>query len=396
MFKKVALSVIILAGLVCFACLFGVQKADKSVVIQFASWGSESEVKILEPILKDFERQHAGVRVDFMHIPQNYFQKIHLLFASNTAPDVIFMNNQYLPLYAQAGVLEDLSKYDFDYDKYYPQALKVLSYDGKIYAVARDVSTLLIYYNKSLFDKYGVSYPKSGWTLDEFLAAAVKLTHNPKVFGISFEEEPLFFLPYLNLYGGWTQRDVDNYFSEDVLKNENIRRGLNFYADLRLKYRVAPLKEDVGSATMAQLFLQQKLGMHLSGRWLVPKYREEADFDWDVVEFPSLDKKTRSNVPLDASGWAISKSGTHKKEAVALVKFLSSKLSSEKFTKSGLIVPARMDVANSSVFLDGEKPANSKAFLTVSQNSAPTPYSAKYKQIMDSLKIKTEYIFNKR
>ena len=76
----------------CICTLYGCGKSDNTVVLQYASWGSKSEVDILEPILTDFEKLHPDIKIEFMHIPQNYFQKIHLLFASNTAPDVIFMN----------------------------------------------------------------------------------------------------------------------------------------------------------------------------------------------------------------------------------------------------------------------------------------------------------------
>ena len=78
---------------------------------------------------------------------------------------------------------------------------------------------------------------------------------------------------------------------------------------------------------MAQMFLQQKLAMHLSGRWLVPKYRAEANFDWDVVQFPQGD--VGSIVPLDASGWAIAKSSKNKIMARKLVDFLASKENSQ-------------------------------------------------------------------
>ena len=44
------------------------------------------------------------------------------------------------------------------------------------------------------FKKYNVSYPKSGWNYDEFVEIAKKLTHKPEIYGISFEEEPLFYL----------------------------------------------------------------------------------------------------------------------------------------------------------------------------------------------------------
>ncbi len=358
-------------------------KTLQKTTIQFSSWGSESELKILEPILADFEQDNPDIKVDFMHIPQNYFQKIHLLFASNTAPDVIFVNNQYLPIYVNAGVLEDLSGYDFEFDKFYEKSLKSLSSGGKLYAVPRDVSNLVIFYNKDLFDKYNVPYPKKDWTFNEFLVTAQKLTHRPEVFGVSFEDEPLFYLPYLTSMG------VDD-FSD--FNNEKMQKGLRFYADLRNKYHAAPKKEESASATMAQMFLQGRLGMHLSGRWLVSKYRQEAKFDWDVVEFPKGEKG--SVVPLDSSGWAVAKSSKHKQESVRLIKYLSSKESLEKFTQSGLIVPARVDVANSRYFLDSEKPKNARVFLDVIETSVPTPVTVNFRQVLDNLKNNTEYMFS--
>ena len=200
MIKKIILIIclIILTG---FITIKSISKNDNNVVVQFASWGSESEIGILKPMLADFEKENPGIKVDFMHIPQNYFQKIHLLFASNTAPDVIFINNQYLPIYANAGVLEDLSKYDFEFEKFYPKALATMSWKASTYAVPRDISNLVIFYNKDLFDKKNVSYPHAGWTFGEYLSKAQKLTQRPDVFGVSFEEEPLYYLPYMTSEG---------------------------------------------------------------------------------------------------------------------------------------------------------------------------------------------------
>ena len=321
-----------------------------------------------------------------MHIPQNYFQKIHLLFASNTPPDVIFLNNLYLPIYANAGVLEPLEGIDTEiYDK---RALQSLSWQGKLYAVPRDISNMVIFYNKDLFNKKSVPLPKSDWDFVEFLNTAKKLSGNG-VWGISFEESPIFYLPYLMSEGGGILSDD---LSKEIISDENSQRGLKFYADLRKKYHVAPKKEEIASATNAQLFLQQKIAMHLSGRWLVPKYREEAKFDWDIINFP---KGTEGSVvPMDASGCAISKNSKHKAEAELLIKYLSSRESTEKFTKSGLIVPARLDVANSSAFLDGQRPKSSHVFLEVAQTSKPTPISVNYQEITDNLSKRLEKVFN--
>lgn len=386
MLKRIVFTFVILILCVCISCLY--KKTDNLVHIQFATWGSESEINILKPMLQEFEKENSGIKVDLMHIPQNYFQKIHLLFASNTAPDVVFVNNLYLPLYANAGVFEDLTDHsEFEYDKYYPKSIDAMRYNGRIYALPRDVSNLVIFYNKDLFKKSKLSYPKSSWTLDDLLKTAQKLT-TETTFGVSFEEKPLYFLPYMLYYGGWGVNDSKNYFKENVLDKPANKKGLEFYANLRTKYHVAPKKEEIGSATMAQMFLQGKIGMHLSGRWMVPKYRQEAKFDWDVVEFPKT-------MFMDSSGWAISKSSKCKSESIKLVQFLSSEKNSEKFAQSGLIVPARIKASHSKLFLDGQRPKNAQAFLNVAQNSVSTPVTVNYNEILDDLTAKTEYLFNK-
>ena len=387
MLKKILFFLLILL-LMLFFIFFNCGKTDNKTHIEFATWGSESEIKILKPMLEEFERENPEIKVDLMHIPQNYFQKIHLLFASNTAPDVIFINNLYLPLYSDAGVLEDLTEHkEFEYEKYFPKSIESMKYKGKIYAVPRDVSNLVFFYNKDLFNKNKTSYPRENWILADLLNTAQKLTNN-KTFGISFDEKPLYFLPYMLYFGGWGANDSANYFSQDILAKSENKKGLEFYANLRTKYHVAPKKEEIGSATMAQMFLQGKIGIYLSGRWMVPKIREEAKFDWDVVEFPKT-------MFMDSSGWSIAKKSNHKKEAIKLVLYLSSEKNSKRFAKSGLIVPARMDSAYSGDFLDGKKPKNAKAFLNTAQKSVPTPVTVNYNEILDDLQKKTEYLFNK-
>lgn len=353
-----------LAVLFSIFLLCGCSPKDERTVVQFASWGSKSEVDIIKPLLSDFEKQNPEIKVDFMHIPQNYFQKIHLLFASNTAPDVIFINNLYLPVYA-----DFLEEFPVRLE-YYQQALDALSYNGKLYAVPRDVSNLVIFYNKDLFDEKGVSYPQSDWTFSDLLEKAQQLTDG-KVFGISFEEDPLFYLPYLMSNGGG--------FYE--LEKQESKDAVQFYADLRKKYHVAPLKSESASATMGQMFLQERLGMYLSGHWMVPKLSEEANFKWDVVQFPR--GRSGSIVQMDASGWAVSKSSKYKTEAIKLVDFLASKESAEKFKQCGLIVSARKDV-----------PETSKVFADAIKTSHPTPVKADYRELLDKIKKDLESVYN--
>ena len=94
-----------------FICLSGCSKKDDRTVIQFSSWGSESEIAIIKPVLKEFEQQNPDIRVEFVHIPKNYFQKLHLLVASRLTPDVMFLNNINGPIYAGNDVLLEYTGY---------------------------------------------------------------------------------------------------------------------------------------------------------------------------------------------------------------------------------------------------------------------------------------------
>ncbi len=371
---------LLLVMTLCCAC----SKRDDKEVIQFASWGSQSEIAILKPIIAEYERKNSDVKIEFMHIPQNYFQKIHLLLASNMAPDVIFMNNLYLPVYA--NFLEDLTPY-VDKNIFYEKTLQSLSYDGKILAIPRDASNLVVYYNKDLFQKYNIQMPNKKWTYDDLLKISLEFKKHD-IFGISFEENPLFYLPYLMSNGGGILSDD---LKNSIVNEPQSQKGLKFYADLRNKYNVAPKKSQSASMTMAQMFLNEKLAMHLSGRWLVPKYRESADFDWDIINFPNGD--IGSVVPMDASGWTVYKRSKHKERAIDFVKFLSSKENIQKLMLSGLITPARRDVANSDEFLAG-MPRSSHVFLDAIETSKPTPVSKDYREFTDELAKQLEPLFN--
>ena len=377
--KKLLVSFLLLL-IFCTGC----KKQEQYTTLQFASWGSKSEIDILNPILKEFEKENKNVKIEFLHIPQNYFQKIHLLFASNMAPDVIFMNNLYLPIYAD--FLEDLTPY-VNKSAFFDKTLQALTYDNKILAIPRDASNMVIYYNKDLFDKYNIPYPSKNWTQQDLLEIGKKFKQH-QIFAISFEDNPIFYLPYLMSNGGGILSDD---LKTLIINEKSSQDSLRFYADLRNKYNIAPKKAQSASATMAQMFLQQKLAMHLSGRWLVPKYRESATFSWDVINFPN--GTNGSIVPMDASGWSVYKNSKNKDLAIKFVKYLSSEKNIKLMTQSGLITPARTDVANSKEFLS-DKPKSSYVFVEAIKTSKPTPVSKNYNEIIDKINTQNEKLFN--
>ncbi len=353
--------------------------------IKFSSWGSQSETTILKNLIKEFEINHPNIKVDFIHIPQNYFQKIHLLFASNLESDVIFLNNQYIKLYQKADLLEDLTNYNWDKNIFFKEALDCFNINGRIYAIPRDISNLVIYYNKEIFNENKID-PEEIKTINNLKDISKKLT-NKNHFGINYEENSLYWLYYLASEGGGILSDDG---AKYILNDKKSINALKLYKSMLKEDKSLPSKSQIGSMTTAQMFINGKLAMYLGGRWMVPKFRETISFNWDVLPFPS---SIENKIYLDSSGWAISKKSKHKKEAFEFIKFLASDNSINKITESGLIVPALKESAEKLIKTENI-PSHSKVFIDTIQLSKPTPVNENYNRINDIINEKIQLYLN--
>ena len=389
--KKTVITVVtIIVLVITFISYFTLlhEKNNEIPVIKFSSWGSQSETEIIKSAISDFEAKNPDVKIDFVHIPQNYFQKIHLLFASGLEPDVVFFNNQNIPLYIKAGLLEDLSPYFKEEENlFFDEAINCFKNENGLYAIPRDISNLVIYYNKDTAKNLKVHFPKKINNIYELGELAKRLTSN-NTFGLNFESNSLFWLYYLASDGGGILSDDGKSI---IINSKESIEALNLYADMINKYHCMPSKAEIGSLTTAQMFINGKLAMYLGGRWMVPKFRETINFDWDIIEFPANEQ---NKVYVDASGWAVAKHSKHKDEAVRFIKYMSSGETLNKLAQTGLIIPARKESAYSNNFLEPDKkPKNNEAFINMLKYAKPTPVNENYSYINDIINEKTENLF---
>ncbi|MFC5648803.1 ABC transporter substrate-binding protein [Paenibacillus solisilvae] len=106
------------------------------------------------------------------------------LVAKQTFPDIILEDvrrntHRYVERYnLQYDMSELIKKHNFDTGKLDPAFLQMSknASDGKLYSLPFEGSEYLLYYNKDIFDKFGVDYPKPGMTYDQIYELAKKLT----------------------------------------------------------------------------------------------------------------------------------------------------------------------------------------------------------------------------
>lgn len=342
------------------ACFFlsGCNSHKENIVLDFATWGSASEMKIMRNIINDFEAMHPTIKINVQHIPQNYFKKLHLLFASNSTPDVILINNQNIPTYADFLITFNPK----DYQGFFPNAIKGLSHRNELKAAPRDISTLVIYYNKNLTN------PTKSWTYTDFMSEGARLQQQEK-FLIALERDIFYLYPFILSEGEDAKSIKDN--------NLDKYNSVKLYKNLSEKYHYAPLLHEIGMATPAEFFLNQKCAYYLSGRWMTPKITEQATFEWGIIEFPR--GKAGSVVPCDATGWAVTKNSKHLNEALTFVKYLSSETSLRQLGQSGLIVPANINSAKSTA---------PNIFIQTGINSSTINYPVKYDKLKDKINQK--------
>ncbi len=362
-----------LVGIILLICLFilsyltgctsGAQKeAAGKAKITYMMWGTPSEKATVDKYLESFRKKRPDIYLDVIHVPSmQYSSKLQTLMAGQTPPDVMYMGLEDFPRYTQGGAFMDLqplidSDKDFNLNDFYPQLMEPFKYEGHYYGVAKDFATLVLYYNKDLFDKSGVSYPNDKWTWKDFRSAAEKLTKdtdgNGKIDQYGFVLETWFgeWLPWVWQHGGEVMSpDGKKWLLGDPRYLDKNVEALEFLTGLIYGPKpVAPSPSVTTDQGTYYLFKTGKVAMCTYGRWMCMDFKDIKDFKWDVSVLPSDQKRAST---LFTVCYAISSKTQHPKEAWDLVKFLTGPEGQIATAESGHAIPSVKSVAESDHFL---------------------------------------------
>jgi multiple sugar transport system substrate-binding protein len=210
---------------------------------------------------------------------------------------------------------------------------------------------MVMYYNKKLFDKAGVPYPKAGWSFEEFRKTARMLTVPGEQYGFSFANWMPGWIMWLWNNGG-DVIDPALPRASGVLDSPQNVETLSFLRDVIKVDRSAPSLGEAASMGV-DLFANGQAAMTVSGHWALIGYANapkgpdgKPAITWDdlgVVEMPS--QIGRSATVMYESGYAIGKNSKNKQLAWEFIKYFTSYEVQSKYNKSGIAVCARQDVA---------------------------------------------------
>lgn len=160
-------------------------KADSSsetMTIMMNGSDSDAYMEGYRKIIDGFnESNEYGVKVEIQNVTNSdYKTKLTTMMASDSEPDIIFTwPLGYLENFVNGDKIVSLQKY-LDEDEEWKNSfnggiLDPLTYDGEVYAIPTQQSTAIMYYNKAIFDKYGLEVPT---TYDEYVQVCDTLKEN--------------------------------------------------------------------------------------------------------------------------------------------------------------------------------------------------------------------------
>ncbi|TNJ65220.1 extracellular solute-binding protein [Paenibacillus hemerocallicola] len=276
------------------------------------------------------------------------------LIATQDIPDFIWLGLTNIQQLTELNVpvnLEPLvKKQQFDLQRLDPQMVKsIRSYtkSGELIYLPFRSYAFGLHYNKSIFDKFGVEYPKNGMTWDQVIDLGRKVTRNEN--GIQYRGlsagtllnrmQSQLSLPYVDAA---TDKAV-------VSSNEGWRRLFQMFQDI---YGIPG--NYPGGATFgdgAKAFLESRtLAMFpqllLLNNLDLAKAASEG-FQWGVVSYPTFKDKPGAGPGIFSDGFVIPNGSKHPDEAFkVMAHLLSDEVQSMSSAKGNMTALAKTDIKN--------------------------------------------------
>lgn len=338
---------------------------EETITLRVANWADHLEANIVDGVLRDFERQHPGIKVVQESYPNQYLEKILTAFAAGTPPDVLLLEAGLVPAFVNRHLLVDLAPYygrvGVNPDDYFPNVLAIAARGNKLYAFPKDFTPLVVYFNRKMLRENGVAEPVPGWTWDDFIRKCLALRKDANgdghldQYGTFLLRQFYLYQPFIWLNGG----DIlspDGRRATGYLDSPETIAAFRFLIDMHTKYDVTgPLEIKRNPSHRARnIFYLGRAGFMISGHWWLPelrRYMHKRHLDIGIVGLPRVPGKPYVNIMYEA-GWAVATATRHRKYAVQLAAHLAGEAAQRRTAKRGLAIPAMRKVAEENAAAD--------------------------------------------
>ena len=262
--------------------------APEPVTITFSYSNYYTNAKYLEGMVDEFSEQYPYITVELL--PLTFYRSLTYPGDVNVAYSWDTLEKHARGTVTMMDLTSFIEKEDsFDLADFYPGVMNFFSMEGKTLAIPTGVDVEVLYYNKDLFDRYGVSYPEAGWTWDDFLDAAIAL-RDPKagIYGFGANPDSWDYVDIIYSRGGQLFDDLQEPTRTMYDDPKNIE-ALEWYVGLSEEYGVAPTREQVQKEFRGYVYdgiTRGMVGMWIGGFSLRQQYNPEWGFEYGMVPLP--------------------------------------------------------------------------------------------------------------
>ena len=326
---------------------------QKGGTITYWGWATGSQQQVAA-----FEKAYPNVKVNYVNAGtgnDQYTKLQNTIKAGSGAPDVAQVEYYALPQFELTKSLADLAPYGFNdlKSKFSASTWSSVTDGSSVYALPQDSGPMALFYNKAVFDKYGLTVPT---TWDQYIAAAKKLhAANPKAY-ITTDNGDAGFATSMIWQAGGHPFTTDGDTVTINLQDAGTKKWADTWNQLvenKLVSKTQGWTQDwfrqLGNGEIATL---------PTGAWMpgnLEANAKAAKGDWRVAPMPTYDGNpvTAEN---GGSSQAVLAQSQNKALAAGFVRWLnSSEKSTTMFTNLGNFPSTTSDLT-SSAFLS-EKPA---------------------------------------
>lgn len=301
--------------------------------------------------IKEFERTHPGVKVEFEEKGFEQIQKTApMVLNSSDAPDLMEYNkgNATAGLLSKQGLLTDLTgeATKRGWDKKLSEGVRTTSqYDangvmgsGNWYGVPNYAEYTMVFYNKDLFEKHGIAEPTTlaelTAAMDKFVDAGITPLANA---GAEYmAQQYLYQLALSKADRAWVD-SYELYKGKSDFHDAAWTYGAETFADWVEKGYISEKSSGTKAEDAGVSFIQGKAPILFSGSWWYGRFKAESKFDWGTFLWPG------TNLTLGSGGnlWVVPKGAKNKELAYDFIDItMSEKIQNLLGNKGGVPVAA--------------------------------------------------------
>ncbi|MFD2118089.1 ABC transporter substrate-binding protein [Paenibacillus yanchengensis] len=310
-----------------------------------------------EQHFEDFFAQY--LREKFPKLKINYIaqtneQRIEQVLASGTAVDLYFSSaGELFEDFIPANMAQDLTPYIKQYginlDTIDDAYLEQVSIDEKLYLLPVSENKFVMYYNKDIFDRFGVDYPRDGMTWGEALELSKKITRNEggKQY-VGLWLSPKHYMRAAQNSATFIDRDTN----KATVNNDDWKLIFEkIFSDFT---RDPGVQQKARDRWLAHNDFNKDfvVGMYVYTSGWLNTHEESLAMNWDIAAIPQLEEYPGLTAQPNATYVGISANSAKQEIAMQVVSYLLSEEYQIEVSKRGAITPLSTPAVRDAAFAD--------------------------------------------